>query len=86
MSSSWQPGMVAYCSSCGFILGEDSDDRANLSREICPKCGMDPGDPKSPAEAATGFWMSAVGFKTSASVWWKPWTRGRTIWEIRPLG
>ncbi len=82
MSESWQAGTVAYCSSCGFILGEDADDQANLNREICPRCEMDPGDPDSPAEDATGFWMYAVGFKTSAAVWLKPWTWGRTRWDI----
>lgn len=82
MEPTWEVGSVAYCSRCGFILGEAVDDTANTERVICPRCSMDPGDPESPAEEATGFWMRAVGFKTSAAVLWKPWTWGRTRWEI----
>lgn len=85
MRESWRPVSMAYCSNCGFILREDYDNRANLDRVICPECGMDPGDPKSPAEDATGFWMYAVGFKVSAAVWWKPWTWGSTRLDIRTL-
>jgi hypothetical protein len=82
MDSGWQGGSVAYCSNCGLVLREDYDDRANLERVVCPQCGMDPGDPEEPAKDATGYWMYAAGFKTSASVWYKPWTWGHVRWEL----
>lgn len=82
--------LVAVCSECGNVGGPASNAPSKF-RDLCQRCGMDPGSWILYGRDGTGHWIEERRVWESSSVWWKPWTwfsgtwvQFKDSWEIQP--
>ena len=67
--------IVAVCSTCLKVAGEDPHDHKSKFRHLCQECGMDPGDWMSRwGNSGTGHWKHQRREWTSEAKWYAPWT------------